>query len=128
MNVLWPDQVQMNSRGYPVSMRLGVLDVGSNAAQLHVVDASAGAPPLPIHAIKVPTRLSDEVGVDEAISQKGVDRVVAAVQRALDAARDLTVDQLYPFVTAAIRDANNRGAILEQMRAEDRYPVAVPAR
>jgi exopolyphosphatase / guanosine-5'-triphosphate,3'-diphosphate pyrophosphatase len=38
-------------------MRLGVLDIGSNAAQLQVVDAYAGAPPLPIHALKVPTRL-----------------------------------------------------------------------
>jgi exopolyphosphatase / guanosine-5'-triphosphate,3'-diphosphate pyrophosphatase len=113
----------MNARGYPASMRLGVLDVGSNAAQLQVVDASAGAPPLPIHAVKVPTRLSDEVGVDEAISQKGVDRVIAAVQRALDAARDLTVDQLYPFVTAAIRDASNRGDILEQVLAKTGIPL-----
>jgi exopolyphosphatase/guanosine-5'-triphosphate,3'-diphosphate pyrophosphatase len=99
-------------------MRLGVLDIGSNAAQLQVVDARAGAPPLPIHAVKVPTQLGEEVGAQGFISQEGVNRVVAAVQMALDAARGLTVDQLYPFVTAAIRDASNRDAVLEQVFAE----------
>jgi exopolyphosphatase / guanosine-5'-triphosphate,3'-diphosphate pyrophosphatase len=105
-------------RGIRVGMRLGVLDVGSNAAQLQVVDAFAGAPPLPIHAVKMPTRLSDEVGSEGAISERGVDRVVEAVERALEAARELTVDQLYPFVTAAIRDASNRGEILDRILNE----------
>jgi exopolyphosphatase / guanosine-5'-triphosphate,3'-diphosphate pyrophosphatase len=92
--------------------------VGSNAAQLQVVDARAGAPPLPIHAVKVQTRLSDEVGIDGCVSQQGVDRVVCAVAQALDSARSLRVDQLYPFVTPAIRDASNREGILEQILAE----------
>jgi exopolyphosphatase / guanosine-5'-triphosphate,3'-diphosphate pyrophosphatase len=99
-------------------MRLGVLDVGSNAGQLQVVEARAGAPPLPIHAVKLPTRLAEEVGIEGSISQQGVDRVVSAVRRALDLARELRVDQLYPFITAAIRDASNRDAILEEILAE----------
>jgi exopolyphosphatase/guanosine-5'-triphosphate,3'-diphosphate pyrophosphatase len=99
-------------------MRIGVLDVGSNAAQLQVVDAFDGAPPLPIHAVKAPTRLAEERSVEGSISQQGVDRVVAAVQQALQAARELTVDQLYPFVTAAIRDASNRDAILGRIVTE----------
>lgn len=99
-------------------MRLGVLDVGSNAAQLQVVDASPGAPPLPIHGVKTPTRLSEEVGVEGAISEQGVHNVVAAVRRAVTAAHELSVDQVYPFVTAAIRDATNRDAILDRIAAE----------
>lgn len=99
-------------------MRLGVLDVGSNAAQLQVVDAFAGGPPLPIHAVKVPTRLSDEVGFEGSISAQGVDRVVDAVRVVIQAAHELHVDQLYPFVTAAIRDAGNQPAILDRIRAE----------
>jgi len=96
-------------------MRFGVLDVGSNAAQLQVVDACAGAPPLPIHGVKLPTRLGEEVAADGSISEEGVKRVVAAVQQAMNMARELTVDQLYPFVTAAIRDADNRDAVLERL-------------
>lgn len=99
-------------------MRLGVLDVGSNAAQLQVVDARAGAPPLPIYALKAPTRLAGDVDVEGSIAQAGVDRVVAAVQRALDTAQELRVDQLCPFVTAAIRDASNRDDILQRIHYE----------
>lgn len=102
----------------PWRVRLGVIDVGSNAAQLQVVEARPGAPPLPIHALKVPTRLGEEAGVEGTISQEGTDRVVAAVQRALTAARELRVDQLCPFVTAAIRDAENRDEILERILDE----------
>jgi exopolyphosphatase/guanosine-5'-triphosphate,3'-diphosphate pyrophosphatase len=99
-------------------MRLGVIDVGSNAAQLQVVEARAGAPPLPIHAVKVPTRLGEEAGIHAAISREGADRVVAAVQHALAAARELRVEQLCPFVTAAIRDASNRDVVLERILDE----------
>jgi exopolyphosphatase/guanosine-5'-triphosphate,3'-diphosphate pyrophosphatase len=101
-----------------VAVRLGVIDVGSNAAQLQVVDARAGAPPLPIHAVKVPTRLGEEAGDDGSISSEGVDRVVEAVRRALTAARELRVDQLCPFVTATIRDAGNRDEMLERIAGE----------
>ena len=42
-------------------MRLAVLDIGSNSAQLQVVDVSAGTPPLPAHAVKEPTLLAEEL-------------------------------------------------------------------
>src|SRR5262245_26393708 len=53
-------------------MRLGVLDIGSNSAQLQVVDAYAGAPPLPAHAVKEPTLLADEIQPDGSISVRGL--------------------------------------------------------
>jgi exopolyphosphatase / guanosine-5'-triphosphate,3'-diphosphate pyrophosphatase len=102
----------------PLPVRLGVIDVGSNAAQFGGVEARAGAPPLPIHAVKVPTRLGEEADLEGSISQEGADRVVGAVQRALDAARELRVDQLCPFVTATIRDAANRDEVLERILDE----------
>lgn len=99
-------------------MRLGVLDVGSNAAQLQVVDAFAGGPPLPIRAVKIPTRLGEEACAEGEIGQNGQDRIVAAVQQAVEAARALNVDQLYPFVTAAIRDSSNRDDVLQRVLDE----------
>ncbi len=96
-------------------MRLGVLDIGSNAAQLQVVDALAGAPPLPIRSVKMPTRLGQEASIERSIGQQGIDRIVAAVQHAIEAARGMDVDQLYPFVTAVIRDADNREEVLRQV-------------
>ena len=38
-------------------MLLGVLDIGSNSAQLQVFEARPCAPPLPTHAVKEPTLL-----------------------------------------------------------------------
>jgi exopolyphosphatase/guanosine-5'-triphosphate,3'-diphosphate pyrophosphatase len=99
-------------------MRLGVLDVGSNSAQLQVVDARSGAPPLPTYALKAPTLLGQEFDAAGAITATGVDRIVDAVGRALRTAREFAVDQLYVFVTAAVRDAANRDLILDRLETE----------
>jgi exopolyphosphatase / guanosine-5'-triphosphate,3'-diphosphate pyrophosphatase len=99
-------------------MRLGVLDVGSNSAQLQVTDASAGGPPLPIYAAKEPTRLGQDVGTDGVIGEVAAARVVEAVARTLEAAHRWEVEQLYAFATAAIRDATNRDEVLERIEKE----------
>jgi exopolyphosphatase / guanosine-5'-triphosphate,3'-diphosphate pyrophosphatase len=97
---------------------LGVLDIGSNSAQLQVVEVRAGAPPLPTHAVKAPTLLGEAFDADGSIDIAGADRVVEAVQRALEAARRLGVEQLYVFATAAVRDATNRDLILARVERE----------
>ncbi|WP_051767770.1 hypothetical protein [Amycolatopsis vancoresmycina] len=97
-------------------MRLAVLDIGSNSAQLQVVDVSAGAPPLPAHAVKEPTLLAEELLPDGTLSETGIERVTAAVGRAVDAAVRLGVDHLYPFVTAAVRDAVNRDEVIDRIQ------------
>ncbi|HEX3588473.1 MAG TPA: hypothetical protein VHV74_02500 [Pseudonocardiaceae bacterium] len=99
-------------------MRLGVLDVGSNSAQLQVVDARCGAPPLPTYAVKAPTLLGDAFDALGAITPEGVERVVGAVDHALRTAQQFGVDQLYVFVTAAVRDAANRELILDRLELD----------
>ncbi|TCO52935.1 hypothetical protein [Actinocrispum wychmicini] len=99
-------------------MRLAVLDIGSNSAQLQVVDVAVGAPPLPAHCVKEPTLLAEELRPDGTLSEVGLDRVAAAVDRAVSAATRLGVDQLYPFVTAAVRDAVNRDEVIDRIEAE----------
>ncbi|MBV9204994.1 MAG: hypothetical protein JO037_06260 [Actinobacteria bacterium] len=99
-------------------MLLGVLDIGSNSAQLQVFEARSGAPPLPTHAVKAATLLGEAFGADDAIDLAGVDRVVEAVNHAMNAARRLGVQQLYVFTTSAVRDASNRDLILDRVEAE----------
>ena len=99
-------------------MLLGVLDIGSNSAQLQVFEARPGAPPLPTHAVKAPTLLGEAFGPDGAIEPPGVDRVVGAVNQAMAAARRLGVQQLYVFTTSAVRDAANRDEVLDRVEAE----------
>ena len=99
-------------------MRIGVLDIGSTAAQLQVVEAYPGAPPLATHAVKRPTRLGEAITPDGAIDAAGADRVVAAVREVMDAARGLAIDRLYAFATSVVRDATNRDEVVACLEQE----------
>jgi exopolyphosphatase/guanosine-5'-triphosphate,3'-diphosphate pyrophosphatase len=68
--------------------------------------------------VKAPTLLGEAFDADGSIDIAGADRVVEAVQRALEAARRLGVEQLYVFATAAVRDATNRDLILARVERE----------
>ncbi|WP_163509771.1 hypothetical protein [Fodinicola acaciae] len=94
-------------------MRVGVLDIGSNSAQLQIVDAYPGAPPLPTHAFKEPTLLGESYGKDGAIDAAGVRRVVRAVDSTLRLAGKSSVERLYSFATASIRDATNGEQVID---------------
>ncbi|WP_316745777.1 Ppx/GppA phosphatase family protein [Streptomyces sp. MK7] len=99
-------------------MRLGVLDVGSNTVHLLVVDAHPGARPLPAHSHKVELRLAQLLDGEGAIGPDGVDRLIAVVQDALQAAEDKGVEDLLPFATSAVREAGNADDVLARVRAE----------
>ncbi|HVW41952.1 MAG TPA: Ppx/GppA phosphatase family protein [Amycolatopsis sp.] len=92
-----------------------MLDIGSNSAQLQIVDAHPGAPPLPALAVKEPTRLAEKIENSGEVHEDGVDCVVAAVDETLAAARRHRVEQLFLFATSAIRDATNRDDILDRI-------------
>ena len=97
--------------------RLGVLDIGSNSAQLQIVDLRHGGPPLPAYAVKQPTLLGDEVTEEGSITPAGIERVVEATARTMAAAAKHRVDRLYVFATAAIRDAGNCDEVLDCVQA-----------
>lgn len=99
-------------------MRLGVLDVGSNTVHLLVVDAHPGARPLPAHSHKAELRLAQLLDEDGAIGTEGVDRLIATVLDALQAAEDKGVEDLLPFATSAVREAGNADQVLARVKAE----------
>ncbi|ALV50528.1 Ppx/GppA phosphatase family protein [Streptomyces althioticus] len=99
-------------------MRLGVLDVGSNTVHLLVVDAHPGARPLPAHSHKAELRLAQLLDGDGSIGPDGIDRLVAVVHEALQAAEDKGVEELLPFATSAVRDASNADDVLTRVRDE----------
>lgn len=68
--------------------------------------------------MKEHTLLGEAFDPDGAIDPAGVDRVIEAVNHAMDAARRLGVQQLYVFTTSAVRDAANRDLILDRVEAE----------
>jgi len=78
---------------------------------------AAGGPPLPAQAVKEPTLLSEEMLPDGSISEAGINRVCAGVSLALRVAEQQGIDNLYTFVTSAIRDATNRDEVLDRVDA-----------
>lgn len=99
-------------------MLLGVLDIGSTAAQLQVFEVRPGAPLLPARTVKEPTLLGEAFDTDGVIDGAGIDRVALAVMRAMEAARRLGVQRPYVLTTSAVRDAANRDAVLDRIEAE----------
>lgn len=106
-------------------MRLGVLDVGSNTVHLLVVDAHPGARPLPAHSHKAELRLAELLDEDGAIGPEGVDRLVATVGEALQAAEDKGVEDVLPFATSAVREAANADEVLARVTRETGVELAV---
>jgi exopolyphosphatase/guanosine-5'-triphosphate,3'-diphosphate pyrophosphatase len=99
-------------------MRLGVLDVGSNTVHLLVVDAHPGARPLPAHSHKVELRLAELLDDSGAIGRDGVDKLIAVIHDALQAAEDKGVEELLPFATSAVREAGNADDVLKRVKDE----------
>lgn len=99
-------------------MRLGVLDVGSNTVHLLAVDAHPGARPLPAHSHKAELRLAELLDADGAIGPDGVDRLVATIADALQAAEDKGCEEVLSFATSAVREATNADSVLARVKDE----------
>ncbi|MFI9808825.1 Ppx/GppA family phosphatase [Streptomyces sp. NPDC052301] len=99
-------------------MRLGVLDVGSNTVHLLVVDAHPGARPLPAHSHKAELRLAQLLDDSGAIGDEGIEKLIAVVRDALQAAEDKGVEDLLPFATSAVREARNADDVLARVADE----------
>ncbi|MEU0525434.1 Ppx/GppA phosphatase family protein [Streptomyces niveus] len=99
-------------------MRLGVLDVGSNTVHLLAVDAHRGARPLPAHSHKTELRLAELLDADGAIGPHGVERLVATIGEALQAAEDKGCEAVLSFATSAVREASNADQVLARVKEE----------
>ena len=99
-------------------MRLGVIDVGSNTVHLLVVDAHAGASPIPYHSQRETLRLMRYIDGDGAIVDDGVSLIVEAIIDSVRAAREVGVDDLIPTATSAIREAANGEEVLARIARE----------
>jgi exopolyphosphatase/guanosine-5'-triphosphate,3'-diphosphate pyrophosphatase len=108
-----------------MSMRLGVLDVGSNTVHLLVVDAHQGARPLPAFSHKIELQLVTLIGEDGAITADGAERLESFVEEAVAIAEDKGVEEFIGFATSAIREAANGEQILREIRDRTGLELAV---
>ncbi|GAA4618723.1 Ppx/GppA phosphatase family protein [Saccharopolyspora hordei] len=95
-------------------MKLALLDIGSTAARLEIVDLDRSRMPRADWSVKARTRLAEHTGADGVVDDRGVERAVRAVRHCVRAAADQRPDALVAFGTSAVRDAANG----ERLRAE----------
>ena len=96
-------------------MRLGVLDIGSNTGHLLVVDAHAGAAPLPAYSYKQPLRLAEHLDADGAVTPQGIQALADFTAEALRVAEDRGCEEMIAFATSAVRDSANSQAVLDHV-------------
>lgn len=99
-------------------MRLGVLDVGSNTVHLQVVDTHLGARPNPTFNYKEELRLTEYLQNDNRISDEGIGLLEATLRRAIKEAQLVGVEELLPFATSALREADNGEEIISTINRE----------
>jgi exopolyphosphatase/guanosine-5'-triphosphate,3'-diphosphate pyrophosphatase len=93
-------------------MRLGVLDVGSNTIHLQVVDTHPGARPNPTFNHKVELRLTEYLTDENNISEEGIAELRLAIKNAIAHSKSVKTEELLPFATSALREANNGAEII----------------
>jgi exopolyphosphatase/guanosine-5'-triphosphate,3'-diphosphate pyrophosphatase len=93
-------------------MRLGVLDVGSNTIHLQVVDTHPGARPNPTFNHKEELRLTEYLNEKNNISDEGIAALRLAIKNAIAHSKSVKTEELLPFATSALREANNGTEII----------------
>jgi exopolyphosphatase/guanosine-5'-triphosphate,3'-diphosphate pyrophosphatase len=99
-------------------MRLGVLDVGSNTIHLQVVDTHPGARPNPTFNHKVELRLTEYLTEENNISAEGIAELRMAIKNAIVHSKSVKTEELLPFATSALREANNGAEIIADINKD----------
>ena len=99
-------------------MRLAVLDVGSNTVHLLIVDAYAGAAPVPAMSQKYELRLAEQLKNDGALTRSSVKSLISVLRECNDYVKDHACDELLAFATSAIRESKNADSILAKIKRE----------
>ena len=97
-------------------MRLATLDIGTNTAQLLVVERD-GTGLRRLHAAERVVRLGEGVDAHGRIGAAARDRLLHALHAHMQVARDYAVDTVSAAGTSALRDAQNRTDILAAVQA-----------
>ena len=97
---------------------MAVLDVGSNTVHLLIVDAYAGAAPVPAMSQKYELRLAEQLKNDGDLKKSSVKSLIEVLQECNKFIEEHDCDELLAFATSAIRESKNSDAILEKIKTE----------
>lgn len=104
--------------GKPVRWkRIGVMDVGSNSVRLVVYDVR-GRAMQPRFNEKVLAGLGRGLNASGKLHKEGVEIAVAALSRFASITRAQKVEALFPFATAAVREASDGKEFVDRVKKE----------
>jgi len=106
-------------------MRLGVLDVGSNTVHLQIVDTSPGARPNPTFNYKEELKLTQYISEDNLVSDEGIEKLRSSIKRAIEQSASVQTQELLPFATSALREANNGEEIINSINKDFKIDLQV---
>jgi exopolyphosphatase/guanosine-5'-triphosphate,3'-diphosphate pyrophosphatase len=97
---------------------MAVLDVGSNTVHLLIVDAYAGAAPIPAMSQKYELRLAEQLKNDGDLKKSSVKSLIEVLHECNKFIEEHDCDELLAFATSAIRESKNSDSILEKIKTE----------
>ncbi|GAB3280343.1 Ppx/GppA phosphatase family protein [Parasphingorhabdus pacifica] len=104
-------------------MRLGLLDIGSTAARLELVDLERSRAPLASWSVKAKTRLAKNTTPDGVVTEKGIEQAVRAVSECAQAGAQREPDSVIVYGTSAVRDAANSEELRGRLAEAAGFPV-----
>lgn len=97
------------------SKRVAAIDVGTNSARLLVADV-AGGRVSPVQRRSTVTRLGRGVDLSGRLSAEAIEDACAAIGEYVEAIDQLEVEAVDAIATSAVRDAENGGAFIAELR------------
>ena len=92
------------------SVRLGVLDVGSNTVHLLVVDARRGGHPTPMSSTKASLRLAESIDTSGKLTRRGADKLISTIMPK----EDLGLKNFQHIHNAVLREYGNKLYVIAQ--------------
>jgi exopolyphosphatase/guanosine-5'-triphosphate,3'-diphosphate pyrophosphatase len=92
--------------------------VGSNTIHLQIVDTHPGARPNPTFNHKVELRLTEYLTEENNISSEGIAELRVAIKNAITHSKSVKTEELLPFATSALREANNGAEIIADINKD----------
>jgi exopolyphosphatase / guanosine-5'-triphosphate,3'-diphosphate pyrophosphatase len=98
-----------------MSRRVGAVDIGTNSTRLLVADVSESGGIAEVERLLEITRLGDRVDAERRLTDEGIARVDAVLERYAARAAVLEAEPVLAVATSAVRDAANGREFLAEM-------------
>jgi exopolyphosphatase/guanosine-5'-triphosphate,3'-diphosphate pyrophosphatase len=107
-------------------VRVGVVDMGSNAIRIQVAEIR-GTPPTirSLEAQRAPVRLGRDVFLSGRVPEATIEAAIEVLQHFRDACDRHGVERVEAIATSAMRDARNQTEVLQRIRAETGVEIRV---